>query len=116
MIGAGTLTLAGTNSYGGVTDVETGTLRLGIAALRGDGMTLSVVTVNGTLDLAGNSLTISGISGSGTVQSSGGSATLRSRVWRPDAFNGVLQDGDSGQLALLSDRWRELCPGRREHL
>lgn len=88
--GDGTLTLAGTNTYTGLTDVAAGTLKLGSAGALPNGD----VTVGGTLDLNGNSPTVKALNGSGTITATGGASTLT--VGDGDAsatFSGTIKDG-----------------------
>ena len=100
-IGAGTLTLSGSNSYNGGTSVNAGTLQLGNA--NGLGASTGNVTVNGgTLDLNGNSATVGTLSGStGAVitTSSNASVTLTVSGSTSGTFAGVIQNG-SGTVGL----------------
>ncbi len=111
---AGTLTLSGSNSYSGLTDVQGGTLQIGNVAAVPSGIgkgNLSLATGT-TLDLNNFSPTVNGLTGTGTVTNSlngavlftagGGNAT--------SSFGGVIQDGNgtvafakigSGTLTLV---------------
>ncbi len=112
--GDGTLVLSGSNSYGGSTTVSTGILELNSAAtaVPGDaiinsGATLltdqpnqftvatSVVTAEGTFNLAGQNQNIGALSGSGSVTL--GSAQLTTGSSASTTFSGII-NGASGQL------------------
>jgi autotransporter-associated beta strand protein len=69
--GAGTFTLANTNTYNGVTSVEAGTLKLGVATntLLADNTVR--VSSNALLDVNGKVQTLAGLGGSGTVTNNG---------------------------------------------
>ena len=88
-LGAGTLTLSGSNNYGGGTTVTDGTLQLGVGGVAGIDRAL---TVNGgTFDLNNNNQTVGALSGLGggdhdlgsgtlTASSDGGNTTLASVI------------------------------------
>ncbi len=93
---AGTVVLAGTNSYSGDTIVSaSSTLKLGAANVIPDGSGKGNVAVDGTLDLNTFSETINGLTGAGTVDTvAGGTPTLTVGVNSPytnNLFNGVIQ-------------------------
>lgn len=93
--GTGIFTLSGACSYTGTTNINTGTLMVGLA----DGVIpdVSNVTVTGTLDLAGNNETIAALNGTGTVTSSvSGAVTLAASS---GTFAGIIQNG-SGTVSL----------------
>jgi autotransporter-associated beta strand protein len=99
--GSGTAILGGTNLSTGGLDIE-GAAQLASTTALGAGS----LTVNGTLDLEGysNSVAVAALWGSGTVQSSSALATLwvaGDGGW--SNFDGTLQDGDDGRLALTVD-------------
>jgi fibronectin-binding autotransporter adhesin len=93
---AGTaLVLAASNSYGGGTSIEGGTLKLAnSSALGSGGLTIS----GGTLDVGGlGSVRITALGGSGgTVESSSGASTL---VVEGGDFSGSIVNG-AGQISL----------------
>jgi|GEM_PF-3451688 len=101
-LGAGTIVLAATNTYGGDTTVSAGTLRLGASDIIPDGAGNGNVTVNGTLDLNGFNETINGLSGAGIVDTvAGGVSTLT--IGNNDAnstFAGVIRN-TAGSLSLV---------------
>ena len=114
-VDAGQLTLSGTNSYLGATAVVpavTALLTIGAnnALPFGPGMGNLVVNTGGTLDLAGYMVNVNGLhdtSGngygttSGVIQSSAGAGTLVvGNANATTTFNGVMQDGVGGTLAL----------------
>ena len=75
-VGAGTLTLSGTNTYTGATNVNAGTLRAG--ALNTFSPTSAVtVASGGTLDLNGFNQTVASVANAGLV--SMGTGTRRAR-------------------------------------
>ncbi len=97
--GNGTLTLSGDNTYSGVTNIGSGTIKIGMS----DGTIpdLSAVIVSGTLDLAGNNETIGSLAGSGSVTSSETDPLLLT-VGDDNSstlFSGVIQDG-KGTVSL----------------
>ena len=96
-LGAGMLSLNGTNTYTGTTLVSAGTLQLGTGnpnALPGGAVTAN----GGFLDLNGNSPTISSLNGAaGTItNSSNTQATLTLNQTTPSTFGGSLTDGSGG--------------------
>ncbi len=100
-IGAGTLSLAGVNSYSGDTTISLGTLRLCNAAALPSGTGRGNLIDNGTLDLNGNSGTVNGLSGSGIVTNAAATAATFT-VGANDqssTFDGVIQNG-LGAIAL----------------
>ena len=108
-VGAGTLTLAGNNTFTGGLTINAGNVQLGNAGALNSSSPNSVTfgpSSTATLSLNGNSVTINeinGASGSTTVQNGGGTgATLTVNVDAPnsDLFGGVLQDGGAGRLGL----------------
>ncbi len=100
-LGAGTLTLSGSNSFGGGTTVNSGVLQLGSAAGLPTGSAVAL-NANGALDLNTISLIVSSLSGSGTVDTVAGcNPTLT--VGSNNAtctFAGTIQNS-GGALTLL---------------
>ncbi len=92
--GGGLMTLSGNNTYNGVTQINSGLLKLGVSnALP----TTAVIVNGGELDLAGNNQTIGSLAGTaGTVGNSGTASTLTvsgtSYNSGSSIFDGVLQD------------------------
>ncbi len=72
--GSGTLTLTGASSHAGVTRVEGGTLRAGIANAFSAMSDLQVLS-GGAVELAGHSQTVGSLSGSGSVDLGGATLT-----------------------------------------
>lgn len=98
--GAGTLTLAGSNTYSGGTTVQNGTLRLSNSAALGGG-TLAVN--GGTLDLNGMNLTVPGLSGTGgTIFSSPNFIVPSFTVNQSTSttFGGSFQQGNGSAVFL----------------
>jgi len=73
--GTGTLTLGGSNTYGGLTTVSTGTLKLGPGGNINSGNNLTTAAA-GTLNLNGNNQTIGLLTNGGLVTNSGSATTL----------------------------------------
>ena len=93
-IGTGTLTLSGSNAYGGETLVEEGILQAGSTTALSPN---SAFTVSSQLDLNGFSNTIGSLAGSGIVTNDGMvPATLAvGNNNTSTTFSGILQDGTS---------------------
>ena len=85
--GAGTLILAGANTYTGDTVVSDGVLSLSGSGRIADG-SLVVVSSDATMNFTNISDTVKGVSGAGTV--SLGSATLTTSNAATDTFSGTL--------------------------
>lgn len=73
--GSGTVVFAAANTYGGVTKVQAGTLRLGIANGIKSGNDL-IVSGGQTFDANGYAQTLDSVTGSGTVDNGGGAFTV----------------------------------------
>jgi autotransporter-associated beta strand protein len=100
-IGAGNLVLFGTNSYGGATDINAGTLEVGNGNAIPD---TSAVTVAGGAVLGiANDETIGSLAGAGKVFSpiSSGNVTLTTGADNSStAFSGVISNGTALNLTL----------------
>jgi autotransporter-associated beta strand protein len=101
--GAGTLTLAVTNSYSGNTTITAGTVKLGTATAIPSGTGNGATTVTGTLDLNNFSPTLNLLTGAGTVTNTGtGAVTLTvdtANSSNGSTFSGALNNG-SGTVSL----------------
>ena len=96
--GQGLLNLAGPNSYGGGTTVNSGTLQVGSAVAIPFGLGAGDVTVStsGVLDLAGNLTNINGLWGGGIVDDSvGGGMLTVGNNGGASTFSGVIQNSNS---------------------
>ena len=92
-IGAGTLTLSGTNGYSGATTISSGTLQAG-ATNAFSSASAHTVASGAFLDLAGFNQTIGSLAGAGTVANTGAGATLITGGDNTSTtFSGVIQDG-----------------------
>ncbi|CAN7752526.1 autotransporter outer membrane beta-barrel domain-containing protein [Variovorax sp. LjRoot84] len=104
-LGSGTLTLSGSNSYTGATDVAEGTLKAGATGTFSAASAHSVQS-GATLDLAGFSQTVASLTNSGTVSLVGTAPGTTLTV--NGAYvgnNGVLRLGTFlGDSASVSDR------------
>jgi len=97
--GAGTLVLAGTNTYNGTTTVSSGTLQVGST---GAFPATTTLTANaGVVDLNGFNPTVAALTGSATglVTTNNGAAVLTVSNNAASTFNGTLADG-TGHLGL----------------
>lgn len=108
ILGTGTVTLTGTNSHGGGTEVGNATAGTGVGALVGttDSIQGAVVTTAGstvTFDQAGNGTYAGVMSGSGSLTKSGsGTVTLTQAntfTGATTVSNGTLAFGASGGIA-----------------
>jgi len=100
MEGAGSVTLASSNTYSGDTVISAGILRLGANGAIPGGAGKGNVTIDGTLDLAGFNDTINGLSGAGVIDATNGEATLTvGDNDQTSAFSGVIQNS-GGTLSL----------------
>ncbi|OKO72742.1 hypothetical protein AC630_30295 [Bradyrhizobium sp. AS23.2] len=96
---AGTLILAGANTYTGPTVVDAGTLQAGSTSAFGSNSAVTIAS-GAVLDLAGFSNAIGSLAGAGTVTNSGGAATLTSGGDNTSTmFSGTIRDG-TGSLTL----------------
>jgi len=85
--GAGTLTLSGTNTYAGSTNVSAGTLAAGAANTFSSASAFTVGS-GATLDLAGRSQTVASVANSGTVSLVGSAPGTTLTVTGPWVGNG----------------------------
>jgi len=92
---AGTVVLAGADTYAGPTQVSGGTLELGASASLPGG---TAATVNGTLDINAFDAMVSALTGMGTVNHSGAGSNNLSVG--SGAFGGTI-DNTHGMLALV---------------
>jgi autotransporter-associated beta strand protein len=102
----GTLTLAGTNSYTGGTQIQNGTLKNGSATALPSTSTVTIgsTTNNGVFDLNGFTATIGGLATAGTASSqsitNNGAASVALTVAGAGTFGGVISDGGTNTTAL----------------
>ncbi|MDR6522549.1 outer membrane autotransporter protein [Variovorax paradoxus] len=102
--GTGTFTLAGSNSYGGATQVNAGTLQAG-APNAFSATSAHSVAAGATLDLAGFNQTVASLNNSGTVSLPGAAAGTSLTVTGPYVGNnGVLRLGAVLNASGPSDR------------
>ncbi len=99
-IGTGVLTLSGTNTYSGSTNITGGTLQVGSLGGLSVNSTITVASV-GTLDVNGFNASIDGLLGTGTITNNGSSVVTLTAgsAGGTSSFDGVIQDG-SHALAL----------------
>jgi len=90
-LGSGTLTLSGTSTFDGGTDIQAGTLKLGT---NNSLLTSGDVNVTGTLDLNNFNQQVSALNGSGNITLGSGTLT---------AGNGSFSGGISGSGGLTKD-------------
>ncbi len=102
MSGSGLAVMGNTNTYSGVTTINSGTLRLAANNVIPSGSGNGSVLLNGTLDLAGHSNTIGGLTGSGIVDSTvaGTAALTVGSDGSSSIFSGVVQN-TAATLALV---------------
>ena len=97
-VAGGALTLSGSNTYSGPTQITDGSLILGGNGALPSGTTVSFAGTSGTLDLAGFSPQIAGLSGgTGTRQVVGNSSTTNGAVL---TINGVSTFGGTIQNTI----------------
>lgn len=101
--GTGTVTLSGTNTYTGATNVNEGRLVAGSTAAFGSNSAVSVLN-GATMELDGFSNSIGSLSGEGTVENaSATAATLTTGgLATSTTFSGVIQDGTGGGVLSLT--------------
>ncbi len=100
--GAGTLVLAGLNTYAGRTNIKEGTLALG-ADKALPTSTLLAVQAGATLNLMGFSATLRGLEGSGNVVLGAGTLTTGNNY---SVFSGVISG--TGGLTMSGDPYSQL--------
>ncbi|MDQ6707292.1 MAG: autotransporter-associated beta strand repeat-containing protein [Acidobacteriota bacterium] len=96
--GAGTLTLAAANQFGGPVTVSAGTLITGAPAAFGPGTSAFTLASSATLDLNGYSLTAASLEGNGgtITNNGGGNVTLTLNNGPGNPFSGVITDHQTG--------------------
>ena len=101
--GSGTLTLSGTNTYAGATDINRGTLQAGALNMFSAASAFNVAA-GAFLDLNGFNQAIGSLAGAGTVTNAGGAAaTLTTGADNTSTtFGGVIQDGASAIALTMS--------------
>ncbi|WP_445657613.1 autotransporter domain-containing protein [Achromobacter sp. NCFB-sbj8-Ac1-l] len=98
--GAGTLTLAGKNTYTGATTVLSGVLAAGSEDAFGSHSALKVAS-GGVFDIGGYNVSVGALSGNGRVTNLGnGTRTLTVDSGQDSTFGGVLSDSSSATLSL----------------
>ena len=93
-LGAGTLTLSGSNTYSGTTTVGQGTLTVSGGAAIPDSSDVTVAS--GALFKLANNERIGGLNGAGTVTDAGSAGVAELLVTNSGAFSGSI----SGRIAL----------------
>src|SRR5205823_3319774 len=94
-LGAGIMTLTGTNNETGDTTIAAGTIRLLSPYALPAGPGTGNLNLNGTLDVNSNSITINGLSGSGIVDNTTNAAAATLTIGSNDvssAFSGVIRN------------------------
>ncbi len=104
--GAGTLTLSGASTFGGLLRIEAGSVRMLGDNRLGYAYGLEVGDT-GTFDLNGYSAMIGSLRGSGTVAMSGGTGALTVRSTARTAFDGLLTG--NGALIKENSGWLTLA-------
>jgi autotransporter-associated beta strand protein len=100
--GTGTLVLNGANTFDGGVTINGGTVRIGNASALGTStnpLTFGASS-NGKLQVNGNALVLSGINGDNTTTIENSNATNGSLSVGSGFFDGILQNGSAGTLAL----------------
>ena len=109
--GPGTLRLADNNTFSGLVVINSGTLQVGIAGAINANMGVSFGGSSGTFNLAGNNVTVMALSAGGApsisiLTQNGGAAPATLTISPPVAtsalYEGVLQDGGPGPLAVVT--------------
>ncbi len=102
----GSLVLTGANSYTGTTQIEAGTLRLGLGGSLSSSTLLNLGNNGGTFDLNGQTQTLGGIAGDGSTNILLGSGALTVNQAANGSFGGQISGSGSliksgaGTLAL----------------
>jgi autotransporter-associated beta strand protein len=99
---AGTLVLAGANTYTGGTIITNGTIKLGnSSALGNSNNVMGIASATATLDLNGHNCTVGSIPGSaGTIINNGSSGTNFITILTSSTFDGLIADG-TASLGIL---------------
>lgn len=100
-VGGGTLTLTGTNTYSGLTTIDSGVLQGGTVNAFSAAST-TIVLSGAALDLGGFDQAIGALSGPGTVTNSGGNAATLTAGGNNASteFSGIIADGGTNATAL----------------
>jgi autotransporter-associated beta strand protein len=100
--GTGTLVLSGANTFDGGVTIDAGTVRIGNASALGTSanpLTFGASS-NGKLQVNGVALTLSALNGDNTTTIENSNATNGSLSVDSGSFDGTLQNGSAGTLAL----------------
>jgi autotransporter-associated beta strand protein len=101
-VGAGTLNLAGSNTYTGTNTLSAGVLQLGSTAATLGAAANPLVIGGGTLDMAGYNLSAGSLSGtSGLITASAGTSTFTLNSATNTTYSATISDG-LGKVALLN--------------
>ena len=93
-----TWTLSGTNTYGGTTVLDSGTLAAGSTTALSPN---SAYAVTATLTLAGYDNTIGSLTGAGTVNLGGATLTIGNDNTSPAAFSGAITSATGGGIVKV---------------
>jgi autotransporter-associated beta strand protein len=100
--GTGTLALNGANTFDGGVTIDAGTVRVGNASALGTSTTSLTFgsSSNGKLQVNGTALVLSGIDGDNTATIENSNVTNGTLTVGGGFFDGILQNGSAGTLAL----------------
>jgi autotransporter-associated beta strand protein len=100
--GTGTLVLNGVNTFDGGVTIDAGTVRIGNASALGTSANPLTFgsSSNGKLQVNGNALALSALNGDNTTTIENSNATNGSLTVGSGSFDGILQNGSAGTLAL----------------
>jgi fibronectin-binding autotransporter adhesin len=108
MAGPGLAVLSASNSYGGGTTINGGTLQLGGLATLGSS-TSSLTLNNGVFNLNGNNVTVGGVSGPGGLVTATSPATLTLAPTAPLTYSGQI--GGSASVTLNASHQSQTLAG-----